>query len=794
MHLQKKGDTGKDIKYEISSDSYAKDDTSNDDYKYTAPSIAGFKSEKVDTERLSIGNFYGKVHDIYKELTGEKAPDDAPEEAGDVGELPDYTCDVDDEDCGGVALKNLNDEIAERLETDSAYKKYYEFKKKYLINYHTYPVGIEGKLEFGDDNAGDKLGENGIITIDYSRKSYDVQFYNADGNAISNAKDGAATEKLPYEYSLTKRGKKDLKGEDADLYYDGGKVKSYDDSVTKDGGDNIATQFDGKYTFTLNNKTYSIERPKNLPKDYVFKGWALDQAGTQLINGKINDNSEGTEGEGKGKDKDKGEVKDITMPFNDIKLYAAWGEPTDIQHTVTLDYDMSETDSTGNDADKKPGTVKVYHGKPLTLEGTPTRKGYYFYGWELAKKGDKKLETHTPYAFENKVVEDITLKAVWVKDARHSGTFNNIFLKPGVTIEQYNSAADSDKAAMVDHIYTQTVSGLRAYLRYNAEALKGDETYFPDKHFVGFEVSEDNNKNTATFVYQAYDTRKYRVKYVDQNGKDILPEREVSSANQKYDVVFYKPIAGFKPRTLQKSITYSIDANGKQTNEEITFVYDDVRMLKRKDDKQFTPTNYTCYVFKVADNQSSMGSIVDWKGVTLDDGSVLVYDVVKGAKASQIQFPTVQAKPGYEFVGWTSQIASLKEGSTDFTYVPGDSRLPSGVELQKNPKVIYIANFRLKPPTPPAPPTQPAPQPPVVIPSAPSAPVLPFDVCECNDSEPCATQKPETKEPSEPAPAKPALAKTGSNVAQSAIIASLLASVGLVGFVGKHHRKREDKE
>ena len=149
-------------------------------------------------------------------------------------------------------------------------------------------------------------------------------------------------------------------------------------------------------------------------------------------------------------------------------------------------------------------------------------------------------------------------------------------------------------------------------------------------------------------------------------------------------------------------------------------------------------------------------------------------------------------RQGYEFVGWTSQIASLKEGSTDFTYVPGDSRLPSGVELQKNPKVIYIANFRLKPPTPPAPPTQPAPQPPVVIPSAPSAPVLPFDVCECNDSEPCATQKPETKEPSEPAPAKPVLAKTGSNVAQSAILASLLASVGLAGLAAKHRRKRED--
>ncbi|RFT37981.1 hypothetical protein CG398_06535, partial [Bifidobacteriaceae bacterium NR003] len=321
----KNKDTGENIKYEISSDSYAKDDTKNDDYKYTAPSIAGFKSEKVDTERLSIGNFYGKVHDIYKELTGEKAPDDAPEEAGDVGELPDYTCDVDDEDCGGVALKNLNDEIAEKLKKDPAYKKYYEFKKKYHINYHPYYVGIEGKLKFGDDSVpSDKLEENGIITVDYNRKSYNVQFYNADGNAI---KDGnvAATEELPFEYSLTKRGKKDLTGEDEKLY---GSDTSYDASVTKDDAKDTSKQFDGKYTFTLNGTKYSIVRPNNLPKDYVFKGWALDQAGTRFING---------------------EDKDITVPVNGIKLYAAWGAPTDIQHTVTFDYNMPKTDENGNE-------------------------------------------------------------------------------------------------------------------------------------------------------------------------------------------------------------------------------------------------------------------------------------------------------------------------------------------------------------------------------------------------------------------------------------------------------------
>lgn len=692
----KNKDTGKDIKYEISSDSYAKDDTKNDDYKYTAPSIAGFKSEKVDTERLSIGNFYGKVHDIYKELTGEKAPDDAPEEAGDVGELPDYTCDVDDEDCGGVALKNLNDEIAEKLKKDPAYKKYYEFKKKYHINYHPYYVGIEGKLKFGDDSVPSaKLEENGIITVDYNRKSYNVQFYNADGNAI---KDGnvAATEELPFEYSLTKRGNAKLTGKDADLYYDNGNVKSYDASVTKDNANDTSNdtskQFDGNYTFKLNNKTYSIVRPSNLPKDYVFKGWALDQAGTQFING---------------------ENKDITMPVNGIKLYAAWGLPTNIQHTVTLDYNMNQI---GNDGKEKPNTdvketrtVNRYDSLDEKKISIPTRKGYDFYGWELAKKGDQVVAANTPYAFGNKIVEDITLKAVWVEDTRYNGTFKHIFLKPGVTFKQYNNAKNNHtEADLVDHVSEQTVSGLREHLRYNAEAVYSDETHFPDKHFTSFEASSIENQNTGEFIYQTYNTRKYKVRYVtigkDGKEKDLLPESEVSSVNRKYDVAFYKPIEGFMPETTQQNIEYATDEDGKQIGEKTyTFRYKDVRVLKRKDDAQARPDHYTRYVFKVADGQGSMGSVVDWQKKDVADGSALVYDAIKGTKAYQMPLPTVKAKPGFEFDGWTSQIGSYGADSTTLEYASGLTRLPIRSEEQNSPEVIYTANFKLKAPVAAAP-------------------------------------------------------------------------------------------
>lgn len=635
------GDDIDDNDYELSTDSYSKDDTDNSGYLYTAPSIAGFNpangydKTKVG-ESLDPYDFEDNREEWYNESHGHGNWDDLTEDEQKA------------------------------------------FAKKYHLAFRKYRgVPVDEQEDYSGDVT--EFETNKLLEFRYNRKSYDVQFYNADGKAIKDGS-GAATESLPFEYSLTKRGKKDLTGEDKDLY---GNDTSYDASVTKDGGDNTATQFDGKYTFTLNGKTYSIVRPADLPEDYVFKGWAVDQAGTQFING---------------------ENKDITMPVNGIKLYAAWGKPTNIKHTVTLDYHMPGTDENGNtiqDVVKKKEFARYNVIDEKNDIKVPTRKGYDFYGWEITKNG-KTL----PYAFGNKVVEDIKLDAVWVRDTRYNGTFKHIFLKPGYTFADYKKEglSDAEKAAMVDHVSTQTVSGLREHLRYNAEAVYSDETHFPDKHFTSFEASSTESENTGEFIYQTYNTRKYKVKYIDQNGKELLPESEVSSVNRKYDVVFYKPIEGFMPESTQQNITYTTDSEGKQTREDtFIFKYKDVRVLKRNDDKQARPDHYTRYVFKVADNQSSMGSVVDWQNNNVADDSVLVYDAIKGTKAYQMPLPTVKAKDGFEFDGWTSKIGSSEAGSTTLKYADGVSRLPIRSEEQNSPEVIYIAHFKLKAPVAAAP-------------------------------------------------------------------------------------------
>lgn len=636
------GDDIDDNDYELSTDSYSKDDTDNSGYLYTAPSIAGFNP--------ADGYDKTKVGDSLDPFDFEDNREEWYNESHGHGNWDDLS---DDE-------KNA-------------------FAKKYHLAFRKYRgVPVDEQEDYSGDAT--EFETNKLLEFRYNRKSYDVQFYNADGKAIAT-NGSAATESLPFEYSLTKRGKKDLTGEDKELY---GNDTSYDASVTKDDAGNTSKQFDGKYTFTLNNKTYSIVRPADLPEDYVFKGWAVDQAGTQFING---------------------ENKDITMPVNGIKLYAAWGLPTDTQHTVTFDYHMPKTDDNGNEisgsdvvTEKKFPRYHVIDEKKIS---TPTRKGYDFYGWEIKKNG-----TTLPYAFGNKVVEDIKLDAVWVKDTRYNGTFKHIFLKPGVTFADYKNATDDTaKAAMVDHVSTQTVSGLREHLRYNAEAVYSDETHFPDKHFTSFEASSDESQNTGEFIYQTYNTRKYKVKYIDQNGKELLPESEVSSVNRKQDVVFYKPIEGFVPESTQQNITYTTDSEGKQTNgiPTITFKYKDVRVLKRQDDNQYRPTNYTRYVFKVDDKQGSMGSVVDWQNNSVADGSALVYDAIKGTKAYQMPLPTVKAKPGFEFVGWTSKVGSSEVGSHTLQYADGVSRLPIRSEEQNSPEVIYTAKFKLKAPVAAAP-------------------------------------------------------------------------------------------
>lgn len=549
---------------------------------------------------------------------------------------------------------------------------YEEYKEAYEEEHHReYPVSREDfpkkfNLKFGsrfnpdseeadDDDNTEKIG---WLEFDYKRLKYKVEFWEKDGTQ------SMISEELPYETNLSAEGYT-------------GKVKPVPGSG----------QFPDTYTFM--GKTFT--RPAYLPKDYVFVGWARDRAGTQLIEG----------GDGPG----------VTLPLNGIKLYAAWARAK-AKHTVTFDYNMPQTDAHGKEIPGTSVTKKqvVEHRTKLdkTKLTVPTRPGYDFYGWEitrtLTEPDGSTVVKSLPYAFGNGVVEDITLKAVWIKDTRYTGTVRHVFLKPGATIKDYESAPDdAARSKLVEIVRDQSLSGLREHLTYAAEASYRDSRHFPDVNYQSFEVSSNPSKNTATFVYQTYNTRSYTVQYLDAANPShrLLADKTVQSVNRKYDVASYAQIDGYKPRSLQQTIIYSTDSEGKQTADVvIKFMYDDVRVLRRADRAQKTPDGYTRYIFRVADGNADSGFVSDWQGSVVPDGEELVYDVIHGTKAYELPLPKKpQAKPGFVFYKWKSKL-SVSDGRGGMHHVDGPDRLPVLSESQSVAEVVYTAHFNLKTPLP----------------------------------------------------------------------------------------------
>ncbi|MFR9296693.1 MAG: InlB B-repeat-containing protein, partial [Aedoeadaptatus pacaensis] len=147
--------------------------------------------------------------------------------------------------------------------------------------------------------------------------------------------------------------------------------------------------------------TYKFKRPEGLSDQMVFKGWALDPAGTKLI----------------------WENPKETMPTHPVNLYAKWGEP-DYKWKVTFDPDggsfrsvkkenLTTSTKTIQEGDIGQEEVKTY---PIKEKGdgnkqvftviqrqklvepkfVPEKKGYDFMGWEVIRyKKDAKTGDYT---------------------------------------------------------------------------------------------------------------------------------------------------------------------------------------------------------------------------------------------------------------------------------------------------------------------------------------------------------------------------------------------------------------
>ena len=426
------------------------------------------------------------------------------------------------------------------------------------------PVFFSDSDEYGDvKEGGQSFEQNGYLQFKYTRNKYPLRF-NYDPSKIKGDSEFGKTNSIDTFYEFPLKA----------LSPDVDDNNEYKKVNTKEGPKNLLDNpenlqklglTDLVFTDSKDNKL-KVKRPDNLSDQMVFKGWALDPAGTKLV----------------------WENKDETMPFHPLNLYAKWGEP-DYQWKVTFDPNggnLSSIDEakvtqkrktiqvgdkgqeetkTFAQKEKNEGDKQIFtviQRQKLVEPKKPTKKGYDFMGWEAIRytkdaKGDytnqiddsyrKTYKVPELYSFGNDVVSPIYLKAIWVPNDRVDVKVEHHILSLDLSKETemrpetlygkrtgYLVATSGDqqneKYILATHkeLEEKLTGDLKTlYDEYNRR-VKADNTYFqtfkvePEKIDDGSGNLIDNPKfkdNVFHFFYRPFRTRDYKVNYIDERGK-----------------------------------------------------------------------------------------------------------------------------------------------------------------------------------------------------------------------------------------------------------------------------------
>lgn len=492
-------------------------------------------------------------------------------------------------------INELNDERYEITPNNSG-TYYNNYGTKLPIGQLDFiPVFFSDSDEFGDvKEGGQAFEENGYLRYKYKRNKYPLRF-NYDPSKIKDDSEFNSTNQLDtfYEFPL-KALSPDLEGNE--------EYKKEDPKNLLDNPKNLQQLGLTDLVFTdPKDGKLKVKRPEGLSDQMVFKGWALDPAGTKLV----------------------WENPKETMPFHPVNLYAKWGEP-DYKWKVTFDpnggslRNIKEENLTisrkkiqegdigqeeintyakkeANEGDKQIFTV-IQRQKLVEPKYKPTRKGYDFMGWEVIRykknaKGDYTDEIDTSYrdtykvpelySFGNDVVAPVYLKAIWVPNERVDVKVEHYMLDKDYklvkiledTLEakraNYLVATTGDKQddeyilAPHEELEKKLTGDLKTtYEEYN-KRVKGDNTFFQQfrvepAQILNTETNklEDNPKvtdNIFKFFYIPFRQREYKVNYIDERFKGktneaegaIVPQELVSNGNRHYDARNYRPIPGW---------------------------------------------------------------------------------------------------------------------------------------------------------------------------------------------------------------------------------------------------------
>lgn len=438
------------------------------------------------------------------------------------------------------------------------------------------PVFFSDDDGYGDPIVGgQEFKENGYLQFHYKRNKYPLRF-NYDPSKIKDDSEFGPTNQLDtfYEFPL-KVLSPDLV--DSNLDRDDKEYFKEDPKNLIDNPENLKKLglTDLVYTDSTDNKL-KVKRPDNLPEQMVFKGWALDPAGTKLV----------------------WENPKETMPFHPVNLYAKWAEP-DFKWKVTLDpnggalspikaEDLTKSKKTIQEGDigqeekktypeKKPNDGKkqiftVIQRQQLNELKEPKRWGYDFLGWEWVKFNADGTEDKTYfndykvpelYSFGNDVVSDVYLRAIWVKnDLQTVMAYHHILDKD---LKEVAGSPESQELPKRRKGYFAATLGSKqgaeytlvpkaqwedlkqkneTFNNYYNEKTGRTNNYFQVHEIKGpvEEVQEDgtikevnNTENDFHFFYMPYRKREYKVNYLDERCKKDV-EEFITKAKAKYKI------------------------------------------------------------------------------------------------------------------------------------------------------------------------------------------------------------------------------------------------------------------
>ena len=580
--------------------------------------------------------------------------------------------------------------------------------KTYTDMYGTRPVGemkfikafFNNGDEWGDPDGWDGFDTNGYLKFEYTRNKYPLRF-NYDPSKIKGDNEFDSTNSLDtfYEFPL-KALSPDVDTEESYKTENPKNILDNPEKLQELGLKDLV------FKDSNDNNKLKVKRPENLSDQMVFKGWALDPAGSKLI----------------------WENPGEKMPSHPVNLYAKWGEP-DYKWKVTFDpndgslRNIKEEDLTtsrkkiqegdigqeeintyakkeANDGNKQIFTV-IQRQKLVEPKIKPTRKGYDFMGWEVirykkdATTGDYTNEQDTSYrdtykvpelySFGNDVVAPVYLKAIWVPNARVDVKVEHYMLDKDYSLKKKLEDTLEDKRANYLVATTGDKQDQEYILATNEELeekLTGDlkteydaynkrvglnNTFFqtlrvePAKKLnpVTNKVEEnpDVKNNVFKFFYKPFRTRQYKVNYIDErfkgkeNEKDgaIINQELVENGNRHYDARNYRPIPGWKLVSApQQQLFFDVDEDTNEfkgingTGKDEITFYYKDVRVIEVPENGKTPDGYVRVTFKAEKG----GSFTDKDGKPVKE---LHYDVIKGLKSDLLPVPQ-ELKDGEEKV------------------------------------------------------------------------------------------------------------------------------------------------